>query len=398
MTADVIPLPKEDARLKKKIRAHFRNLGFLRSGDGTLVPPGLDKQSYRDLHAHQRQAHLAKHQAWIDNNTDALLGHFASGKDLEPARIRPRVEMVRAGTWQGNLFRLATYYWRIPISEGYGRRIRFLVWDEYHQKLIGLFALGDAVFNLKARDEYIGWDHHRRAEALVNLMDAYALGAVPPYNMLLGGKLVASLIRTQEVIEAFASKYHDSIGIISGKRKEAKLVAITTTSALGRSSVYNRLRLDGKLILEPIGTTTGWGHFHISGDLFIEIRNFLRSQEGVDPDSHGFGQGPNYRLRLIRKGLKLLGLDPDLARHGLTREVFYCPIATNSTQFLRGDHKQARYGKLPTVGETSEAAIIRWITGRAERMPNYKEWKRDDFRRELKPMHTSAIPARSIRR
>jgi hypothetical protein len=398
MKANVIPLPKEDARLKRKIRAHFRDLGFLRSSDGTLVPPGLDKQSYRALHSHQRQAHLAKHQAWIDNNIDALLKHIASGNSLEPARIRPRIEMVRAGTWQGDLFRLATYYWRIPISEGYGRRMRFLVWDDYHQTLIGLFALGDAVFNLKARDEYIGWDHHRRADALVNLMDAYALGAIPPYNMLLGGKLVASLIRTQEVVDAFSAKYRNSIGIISGERKEAKLVAVTTTSALGRSSVYNRLRLNGTLILEPIGTTTGWGHFHISDDLFVEIRNFLRSHDGVDPDSHAFGQGPNYRLRVIRKGLQLLGLDPDLARHGLTREVFYCPIATNSFQFLRGDHKQARFGKLPTVSETSNAAIARWITGRAERMPTYKDWRREDFRYELKPINVSVTSTQSMRR
>jgi len=36
----------------------------------------------------------------------------------------------------------------------------------------------------------------RFAKRLVNVMDAYVLGAVPPYNMLLGGKLVASLVRS----------------------------------------------------------------------------------------------------------------------------------------------------------------------------------------------------------
>jgi hypothetical protein len=36
-----------------------------------------------------------------------------------------------------------------------------------------------------------------------NVLDAYVLGAVPPYNRLLGGKLVAAMLRTKEVRDAF---------------------------------------------------------------------------------------------------------------------------------------------------------------------------------------------------
>src|SRR5690606_37794637 len=243
-------------------------LGFVKAPDGTLIPPNLDKQSYRDMHAHQRDSRLAGNRAWIAERSNRLIKHFASGAELDVERICPRIELVRSGTWQGDLFRFASYYWRIPISEGYGRRLRFLVWDDYHGKLMGLFALGDAVFNLRARDDFIGWDHHRRMDAMVNLMDAYALGAVPPYNMLLGGKLIASLIRSQDVVDIFQAKYHDSVGVISGKSKHAKLVAVTTTSALGRSSLYNRLKLNGQPIFHQIGSTSGWGHFHVSDELF----------------------------------------------------------------------------------------------------------------------------------
>ena len=171
-TGLVIALPGDEARLKRKVRAHFKRLGFLKAPDGTLLPPNLDKQSYRDMHAHQRDSRLDANRAWIADRAGELIQHFASGADLDVARITPRIEVVRSGTWQSNLFRLASYYWRIPISEGYGRRLRFLVWDDHHKKLIGLFALGDAVFNLRARDEFIGWDHHRRVDAMVNLMDA----------------------------------------------------------------------------------------------------------------------------------------------------------------------------------------------------------------------------------
>ena len=53
---------------------------------------------------------------------------------------------------EGDLFRAATLLWSVPVSRGYGRRMRYLVMDESNNKLIGLFALGDPVFNLKSRD------------------------------------------------------------------------------------------------------------------------------------------------------------------------------------------------------------------------------------------------------
>lgn len=382
-TGLVIALPGDEARLKRKIRAHFKKLGFLKAQDGTLLPPKLDKQSYRDMHAHQRGSRLDANRAWIEDRSSRLIHHFASGAELDVEKISPRIEVVRSGTWQGDLFRLATYYWRIPVSEGYGRRLRFLVWDDHHEKVMGLFALGDAVFNLRARDAFIGWDHHRRGEAMVNLMDAYALGAVPPYNMLLGGKLVASLIRSQDVADTFRAKYQDTVGVISGQSKHAKLVAVTTTSALGRSSLYNRLKLGGRPIFQPIGATSGWGHFHISDELFEELRDYLRSIGHRYTDSHGYGQGPNYRLRLIRQALALLGLDPDMARHGLTREVFFCSLASNAVQFLRGEHKRARFEELPTVAQMGEAAKTRWVIPRAERMPEFRFWRREKFLEEI---------------
>jgi hypothetical protein len=351
--------------------------------DGTLLPPSLDKQSYRDMHGHQRKTRLNEHRNWIAGKAGQLIQHFASGAELDVERVRPRIEVIQGGTWKADLFRFASYYWSVPISEGYGRRMRFLVWDEHHEKLIGLFALGDAVFNLRARDEYIGWDHHRRVEAMVNLMDAYALGALPPYNFLLGGKLVASLIRTHEVVDTFRAKYHDSVGVISGESKHAQLVAVTTSSALGRSSLYNRLRLGGQSIFESIGSTSGWGHFHVSDDLFDDLRTYLKSLGDPYADAHGYGQGPNYRLRLIRKALGLLGLDPDMARHGLTREVFLCSFASNALQFLRGDHKRVRYDCLPTVEEIGTTALARWVVPRAERRPEFRSWKREMLLDEL---------------
>ena len=200
---------------------------------------------------------------------------------------------------------------------------------------MGLIAIGDPVFNLSVRDTLIGWDANDRRERLVNVMDAYVLGALPPYNALLGGKMVACLIRTQQIYDEFTRTYGSTSGIISGKAKKARLLSVTTSSSMGRSSVYNRLKLGGMRYFEPIGYTRGWGHFHISDELFAELREYLRSIGHQYADQHRFGQGPNWRLRTTRAALKALGLRDELLRHGIRRQVFVCNLVSNAATLLR---------------------------------------------------------------
>lgn len=378
-SAKIIELAAREARLKRLIRKHLRDLGFHRAPDGSLQPPGLDKDSYRRIHAPQRAGKLEANHRWLERNESALIKWFADGEDIDPAAISPELEMVSKETWQSDLFRLAALYWQIPVSDGYGRRMRFLVWDRAHNKLMGIFALGDAVFNQAARDTYIGWNHHQRGDSLVNLMDAYVLGALPPYSQLLGGKLVASLIKTRDVVDAFSKRYADSTGLISGEKKRAKLVAVTTTSALGRSSIYNRLQLSGKKIFEPIGFTSGWGHFHFSGKIFDELRGYLEHIDDDYADGFNFGSGPNWKIRVIRRALERLGMDTALARHGFSREVFIVKIARNAEAVLRGDNKRVIYGDLSTVTEVSKSALARWVVPRATRDSRYLSWKALDL-------------------
>ena len=84
-------------------------------------------------------------------------------------------------------------------------------------------------------------------------MDAYVVGAMPPYADLLGGKVVTSLIASKEVADLFDQRYGDLPGTISRRRKAARLVLVTVTSALGRSSIYNRLKLRGPDLTEDKG-------------------------------------------------------------------------------------------------------------------------------------------------
>jgi hypothetical protein len=312
----------------------------------------------------------------IERAPKEFLPCFADGPEVIPQRIDPELRPIVGQTWESTLFRFASLLWRIPVSDGFGRRLRFLVWDRGNDRLMGLLALGDPVFNLRARDSLIGWSTADRGERLVNVLDAYVVGAVPPYNELLAGKLIACLLKTQDIVNAFRHKYGAGVGEISGKSKKPRLLLVTTTSALGRSSLYNRLRIDGEQYLESIGFTTGYGHFHIHNDLFQEIRAYLRRRRDPYADNNRFGQGPSWRFRAIRQGLASLGMPPRLTQHGFQREVFVCRTAKNGVEILARGTGRPDFGTLKTAAEVGRLALNRWVIPRASRDAKYLQWRR----------------------
>lgn len=382
----------QEARIKRLLRKHLATVGFKKTRDGSLLLPDSSKDTIRTLHRQQRNEKVSANTEFIAKKLPQLLKYFASGADVDPKRIKPIVQRISSGTWESDLFRLASLTWAVPVSAGFGRRIRYLVWDSSNGKLIGIAAIGDPVYNLAVRDNLIGWNVADRAERLVNVMDAYVLGALPPYNALLGGKLVASLLRTRDVYDDFTRLYGGTTGIISGREKSARLLAITTSSSMGRSSIYNRLNLDGETYFRSIGYTGGWGHFHIPDNLFVEMRDYLRGVKHEYADLHKFGEGPNWRLRTVRAALDRLGFKHDMLKHGIQREVFLCETASNSLKLLAGKGKRPNLSSLLTVEEVGELAVQRWMAGRAERMPEYRQWSRDGIRDLLKPIESRTNP------
>lgn len=368
-----------EARIKRHLRKHLAALGFERSKDGCLVLPDGGKDTVRALHSAQRAEKLSESASFLASAHPKLIDRFASGQDVTPTAIRPVLQRIASGTWESELFRLASLSWSVPVSVGFGRRIRYLVWDESNGKLIGIAAIGDPVYNLSVRDKLIGWNVDERSERLVNLMDAYVLGAVPPYSFLLGGKLVASMLRTRDVYDEFAGLYGHEAGVISRQVKKARLLAITTSSSMGRSSLYNRLKLDGVQYFTSIGYTGGWGHFHIPEDLFSEMRDYLRSIKHPYADKHEYGDGPNWRLRSVKAALSALGFKQDLMKHGIQREVFLCETAVNSINVLAGRAVRPNLTTLRSADDVGQMAVERWLVGRAERRPEYRAWTREQF-------------------
>ena len=391
----VITVSTRVATLKKRLRGHLKSLGFTKNDEGILVPPGDSKDVIRAIHGVQRDDRLALNENFISERYPHLIKYFASGNDIDPQKISPVLQLLDSRSWESELFRLASLTWSVPVSNGFGRRLRYLVWDNHNGKLIGIIAIGDPVFNLSVRDNLIKWDVKGRGQRLVNVMDAYVLGALPPYNALLGGKLVACLIRSRDIYDDFTRAYGQTRGIISKRKKNARLLAVTTSSSMGRSSVYNRLKLDGKEYFKPIGYTGGWGHFHIPDGLFAELRDYLRDIGHAYADRHRFGQGPNWRMRTTRAALELLGFEDNMLRHGIEREVFLCQLASNALNILRTGRGRPNLSSLLSAEEVAALAVERWMLPRSQRMPEFRMWRREGIKGLLGNSYSE--PPRALR-
>lgn len=205
-------------------------------------------------------------------------------------------------------------------------------------------------------------------------MSAQRVGALPPYNELLGGKMVALTLSSNELRNEYCEKYKNYTSLIKGRKIEPTLLFITTTSAFGRSSIYNRLKFNDVNIAKSLGFTKGSGTFHISEHLYEEILTFLSSM-GVDV-ARKYGHGPSRKMRLINLGLKRLGL-ANFEYHGIKREFFLFPLITNLNEAIQQndppnwlDHP---FQKLVTYWKD------RWALPRAQRNESWRMFVADKY-------------------
>jgi uncharacterized protein DUF4338 len=371
-------LQRDGACLRDRIIRSLRAQGFRIQGKVILPPKELSKGRIRDLHRTAVIHRIERAKEGLLSRESELLQHIATGGEVTPAKVRPCLVEVRRASREELLFRYASLHWSVPVSSGYGRRLRFLVVDANNEKLIGLIGLGDPVYSLPPRDAWIGWSEADRRARLRNVMDAFVLGAVPPYSFLLCGKLVAMLAASETVRHAFKRKYGGATPLIRRTRHDGRLALITTTSALGRSSVYNRVRLAERPLYHSVGFTKGFGEFHFSNGLYGAIKEFTAKYCEATERHLRWGSGFRNRREVIRKCLPAIGLSSEWTYHGIEREVFVVPLARNARRFLQG-----RAVRLAWYHDT-EVAIFeyfrdRWMLPRASKDPRLSTWSREHW-------------------
>lgn len=286
-----------------------------------------------------------------------IQSYLAQPLDIDISRIDPYLVTVESRTEHKQLWAYATSYWSVPVTVGYGRRIRYFVFDRQNDKLIGIIGLCDPVIGLGVRDnESIGWTKEQKMQRLYNCMTAYILGAIPPYNKVLSSKLIALTLMFPKVRKDFYQKYKDSASVITGKNKMPYLVYIDTLGAFGKSAIYNRLEN-----WDFINYTKGQSHLHITANGSWEL---IRQ---VVPDdvfnTYKFGEGPNWKMRILKRGLRELGLSEDMLRIGWQRGYYRCPLAINWQDYLLGNTNRVVWKDFTQTSLVSYW-YERWVTPR----------------------------------
>ncbi len=290
---------------------------------------------------------------------NAVAEFFAKPEDINILKVSPCLQLVETEA-QRRIWAYAASFWSIPITTGYGRRIRFLVFDRQNDKLIGLVGLADPIIGLGIRDDFIGWNKDQKMKRLYNCMTAYILGAVPPYNLILGSKLVALTLLFPEVREIFHRKYKNKTTIISEEVKKPYLVYVDTLGAFGKSAIYNRL-----LNWDFVGYSKGQSHLHITANGSWEMIKQLVPRKVFN--TYKFGQGPNWKMRILKAGLRKLGFSDKMLSIGWQRGYYGCPLAQNWKEFLVGESNRPiwkNYKKEDLVEYWKE----RWVIPRLDKL------------------------------
>jgi hypothetical protein len=301
--------------LRNKIVTALKAQGF--DANSNTVPSMFCKEDLRRLHLIKRNEQLSMHKTFLKNNFDLIGKHIISGKDLAVKKIELRLIEVKPNSFYSKFFFWWNlYWWSILYNKPIGRLLNFILWDEYHQAPFGLFCLQSPPLKSSARDSFLGLSDDKSNYWINQSLYGQRIGALPPYNELLGGKLVTLSIVSNEVRNIYAMKYKNKMTIMKNRCLPNRLLFVTTTSAFGKSSVYERIYYKDVLVSQFIGYTSGAGTFQLPESLYEDCVKYL-NQNGIDT-KRGFGTGTSRKLRLVERAFRYLGIG-DYCYHNIKR-------------------------------------------------------------------------------
>lgn len=185
-----------------------------------------------------------------------------------------------------------------------------------------------------------------------NLLEITTCGAVAPYNLMLGGKLVALLLLSPQVAADNNRRYGDEPAIIRSQLKNTPVVPDNTLVWLGTTSLfshgssqYERLRLPaGTIALDQqeiryryLGETTGYGTVQFADNTVRALDTVMRRRRGYRDVNSVFGEGASPKLRKLRSGLDAIGFNASLTMlHHQGRRIYGVPLFQTAAAYLCG--------------------------------------------------------------
>jgi len=144
-------------------------------------------------------------------------------------------------------------YVRVIVSSapwtGYvGKQLKYLLMDEDEEKVFGIIGLGSDLLNLNPRNVFLGIKNMSIQEKLkrINyLMNMFVCVGVYPFSLFTGGKLLALVSVSNNIIEDYQKVY------------DSPIYGITTTSLYGKSIQYDRLN-------DPTTNLANWNYLGLT--------------------------------------------------------------------------------------------------------------------------------------
>lgn len=294
-------------------------------------------------------------------------------EDLTPERL---LQLTRTPLYRSKRARAAREILRayrvIACSSG---KLRDLVATSE-----GEWAVGVVIKQLKKR------------YSATSMMEITVCGAVPPYNHLLGGKLVCLMMMSPQVVRDYQARYKDVVSIIASQMAGRPITKAPQLNFLGTTSLYtdhsaqyNRVRLpqgtvsgqSAAIEYRCLGRTEGFGSPNLSSEAEHGLALLAEESKSFRNVNFVFGEGQSPKLRQLREGFAALGLDQsNLLKHGAARIIYGVSLTRNLERMLLGVDEDPIYALDPThegtEREISAFWVKRWLASRINYLPALK--------------------------
>jgi hypothetical protein len=350
------------------------------SVNGSVLPASYQKSHFKQIQTHSKKEQLKLQKEYIQSVTDKIVPFIRDGASINPAAINLELRSVEPDSKEEAIYRWwNVVWWSVPYQKAYGRQMRLLLWDRTHDAPFGLIGLQSPVLKMAVRDRYLKIPTKDLDEVINQSMQAQRLGALPPYNELLSGKMVAMSLTSNELRNLYQEKYAGVRTVMNNRVLNPDLLFLTTTSAFGRSSIYNRLKYKDQLVAKSLGYTQGAGTFHVPQELYLELQKFLKRRH-IDV-STTFGYGPSRKVKLIDRAFELLNLR-EYHYHNLQREFFLFPAVNNLEQVIASKERPIYFDR--PLADLLFFWKTRWGVPRSERNETWKSFNAKNFVRSSK--------------
>ena len=141
--------------LKSRVVSILKKQGYRVNKNGFVLKDST-REVKRDAHNLAKVERMNGSEKFILKNIDLIEKHLIEGKDLDIDNIDPQIIEVKEGTKYETIFRWWNLvWWSLPYEHAYGRQMRLIVWDKYHNAPIGLIGLQSPILSWSVRDQHL---------------------------------------------------------------------------------------------------------------------------------------------------------------------------------------------------------------------------------------------------